>query len=103
MKYMECPKEPLSVAEKFVEDGNNTCGEHIYVIGELSELINAIAKVERATHGKNIDKYFEAYDNLVEEIAHVYLVLNHLRIHYDVDIHAVQTEINNKIKEYGFE
>lgn len=95
---MEMPQELKSVAEAFVKHGEANGGEDGFVIEELSELIRAICRIQRygeTLGGTNFPKY-----NLTEEIAHVYLVLNHLRIKYDISVEDIQFLMNLKIMSW---
>lgn len=95
---IEMPQELKSVAEAFVEHGEAHGGEDGFVIEELSELIRAICRIQRYGNtlgGTNFPRY-----NLTEEIAHVYLVLNHLRVKYDIPIGDIQFLMNLKIESW---
>lgn len=97
-EYMEMPQELKSVAEAFVKHGEANGGEDGFVIEELSELIRSICRIQRygeTLGGTNMPKY-----NLTEEIAHVYLVLNHLRVKYDIPIGDIQFLMNLKIESW---
>lgn len=97
-EYMEMPRKLKSVAEAFVKHGEANGGEDGFVIEELSELIRAICRIQRygeTLGGTNMPKY-----NLTEEIAHVYLVLNHLRVKYDIPIGDIQFLMNLKIESW---
>ena len=95
---VEMPQELKSVAEAFVKHGEANGGEDGFAIEELSELIRAICRIQRCEDSLN-GACGERY-NLVEEIAHVYLVLNHLRVKYDILIEDIQFFMNLKIKSW---
>ena len=58
---------------------------------ELSELVQAISKIERYPD-EEIRKY-----NLVEEIADVNIIIEYLKIIYDIDVADVNGWIDKKI------
>lgn len=97
-EYMEMPQELKTAAEAFVKHGEAHGGEDGFAIEELSELIRAICRIQRYGEklgGTNFPKY-----NLTEEIAHVYLVLNHLRIKYDISVESIQFLMDMKIMSW---
>lgn len=105
--YMHCPKESFETIRKFVEHGQNNGGEYSYVREELAELIRAVERYERTFYKADYDAPYEYVcsikDNLIEEIAHVYLVLNHLRYVSFTPLQFIQDKMDIKIREYGFE
>lgn len=107
--YMHCPKESIETVRKFVNDGQGNGGEYSFVREELAELIRAVERYERALKIYSepetgvVDIPSNIRDNLIEEIAHVYLVLNHLRYAAVVPLSFIQTKMDAKIRLYGFE
>ena len=105
--YMHCPKESFETIQKFVAHGNANGGELSFVREELAELIRAVERYERTFYAENADPPYEyacsVKDNLVEEIAHVYLVLNHLRYTTYTPLQFIRDKMDIKIHEYGFE
>lgn len=105
--YMHCPKESFETIQKFVAHGNTNGGELSFVREELAELIRAVERYERTFYNPDFDAPYEyacsIKDNLVEEIAHVYLVLNHLRYTTYTPLQFIQDKMDIKIREYGFE
>lgn len=94
-EYMEMPQELKSVAEAFVRNGEFNGGEEIYAIEELSELIKAICKVERYPNSGS------CYKDLVIEVSHVYLILNHIRIKYGIGVEEIQEAMNDKTEQWA--
>lgn len=107
MEYMECPKELKSTAEAFAAHGERTIGEEIFAIEECAELIIGLTKLERNMYeyAGTSKQYMidHAKQDLAQEIAHVYLILNHIRIAKDIPIDMIQCFMDAKINKYGFE
>ena len=61
---------------------------------ELAELIQAISKMRRVKHRGGDDG--QAYENLLEEIADVYICLTQMQTMYDIPNHAIQDMIYRK-------
>ena len=103
--YMHCPKESIDTVRKFVEDGQANGGEYSFVREELAELIRAVERYERLLklYERPEDMPYNIRDNLIEEISHVYLVLNHLRYVAAIPLGFIQGKMDAKIQLYGFE
>ena len=63
---------------------------------ECAELIQAISKIHRIGCGPDVPP--DAYDNLVEEMADVLIVLEQLQEMYEIPDHLLQREIDYKVK-----
>ena len=61
---------------------------------ELGELIRAVSKMRRAAAAGSDD--WDAYENLVEEIADVLIVLEQLQEMYEIPNHAIQSVVFQK-------
>ena len=61
---------------------------------ELAELIQAISKMRRVRNSGGDDG--QAFDNLVEEMADVYICLTQMQVMYDIPDHAIQDMIYRK-------
>ena len=104
--YMPAPKESLETIRKFVEHGNARGGEYSFVREELAELIRAVERYERLSYMPEMmprSVVDDIKNNLIEEIAHVYLVLNHLRWAANVPTKFIQNKMDEKIWSYGFD
>ena len=104
--YMPAPKESLETIRKFVEHGNARGGEYSFVREELAELIRAVERYERLSYMPEMiprSVVDDIKNNLIEEIAHVYLVLNHLRYVAAIPLGFIQGKMDAKIQLYGFE
>jgi NTP pyrophosphatase (non-canonical NTP hydrolase) len=62
----------------------------IIAVEELSELQKEVCKKLRKPYSSN--------DALIEELADVYIMLNQIRMYYDVDINDVNYVIDKKIE-----
>lgn len=98
------PYERLYVVKSFVKLSNvDDISEFEYCLEELAELIQAIQKLKRARKlGRKKSYIDKTKQHLVEEIAHVYLTLNHVREQENIDIHDIQKAMNEKIEKWGF-
>ena len=63
---------------------------------ELAELIQAISKIHRAGCGPDIPP--DAYQNLVEEIADSLIIIEQLRVIFEIPDHELQRMIDYKCK-----
>ena len=61
---------------------------------ECAELIQAISKMRRVKNNGGDDG--QAFDNLVEEMADVYICLTQMQVMYDISDHAIQDMIYRK-------
>lgn len=69
------------------------------LIEELSELIQAVCKIGRS---KNSEQFTKIYNNLVEEIADVEIMLQQARLIYNInekDIQNVKKQKLNRLKK----
>lgn len=96
------PYESNNVVLEFLKlSEEDDIAEFEYCLEELSELIQAIQKLKRARKRGKIDSEKKAKQNLIEEIAHVYLTLNHVRAQEHISIVEIQKAIDEKIEEWG--
>lgn len=70
----------------------------LMAIEEMSELIKAICKEKRARDALD-DEYFNARQNLLEEIADVEIMLEQLLIIFGVDISGIKNKKLERLKE----
>lgn len=97
------PYESFKVVKRFIEcSEKDDISELEYCLEELAELIQAIQKLKRARKRGNKLSEKKAKKHLVEEIAHVYLTLNHIRDQESISLTSIQLAINEKIEEWGF-
>ena len=89
------PLESAEAAVLFVRHGERNGGEDIYAIEELAELIQAVCKIVR--YGENGHM---CRSDLIEEMSHVYLILNHLRFKYDISVGELQEAMDDKIEKF---
>ena len=61
---------------------------------ELAELIRAVSKMRRVRHSGADDG--RTLDNLVDEMADVYICLTQMQVMYDIPDHAIQDTIYRK-------
>lgn len=113
LDILECPIELKKTAEAFVHLGDIGCGEDTFAIEEAAEYIQALCKLKRYLHEKpslyesNAElkqQRLIAYSkqDLAQEMAHVYLTLNHMRIVYGISLEEIQSFMDIKIAKYGF-
>lgn len=106
LDIMRCPIELTETAKRFVEMGEASCGEDTFAIEEAAEYIQALCKVKRyiSDFAKTPEKrYMIDYSkqDLAQEMAHVYLTLNHIRTLYGIDLDMIQSFMDIKIQKYG--
>lgn len=104
--YVPQPLESMEAANKFVAHGKETCGEDVFAIEEAAEYIRALCKLRRIMF-RDKDRLTSwrtdvCKEDLAEEIAHVYLTLNHVRLAYDIPLTLIQAAMDRKIEEYDF-
>lgn len=106
MDVLKCPVELTRTAEEFVRQGEMSVGEDTFAIEEAAEYIQSMCKLKRyirefaagSTKAYMVDY---AKQNLAQEMAHVYLTLNHMRTLYDIPLELIQTFMDTKIAKYG--
>jgi len=98
------PYERLYVVKSFVKlSEKDGIPEFEYCLEELAELIQAIQKLKRARKlGRKKSYISKAKQHLIEEIAHVYLTLNHIREQENISVDDIQIAMNEKIEKWGF-
>lgn len=106
MDVMRCPVELTRTAEEFVRQGEMSCGEDTFAIEEAAEYIQSMCKLKRYIHefaAGTTKSYMVDYakQQLAQEMAHVYLTLNHMRVLYDIPLELIQAGMDIKIAKYG--
>ena len=92
--YDEYYPQPYEKIGDVLFFANHKEDERVYLMEECAELIQACTKTMRG--------HPCARDNLVEEMAHVYLTLNHVRCQEGITVDEIQDRMNAKIAVYGF-
>ena len=88
--YYPQPHETTEDVHFFANTGDD---ERIYLMEECAELIQACTK--------SIRKWSDdTRKNLVEEMAHVYMSLNHVRHQYKISAEEIQEKIDEKVMIY---
>ena len=96
------PYESYSIVHDFLNlSYEDDIAEFEYCLEELAELIQAIQKLKRARKRGKTESEIKSKQNLIEEIAHVYLTLNHVRAQENISITKIQKAIDEKIEEWG--
>lgn len=103
---IQCPIELAETAKRFVDLGEASCGEDTFAIEEAAEYIQALCKVKRYISefgGGSAKQYMIDYskEDLAQEMAHVYLTLNHMRVLHGIDANMIQSFMDIKIRKYG--
>lgn len=83
------PKEPVSAVEFYSHCGKD---ERVFLIEECAELIQACTKHMRKPNETNLS-------NIAEEMAHVYLAMNHVREQYNINLESIQYYIDKKLED----
>lgn len=97
------PHESIETVRAFVKlSDQDDIPEFEYCLEELGELIQAIQKVKRARKRGTVEAEINAKKHLIEEIAHVYLTLNHIRDQEHISIYDIQKALDEKIEEWGY-
>lgn len=98
------PCERVYIVKSFVKlSESDDIPEFEYCLEELAELIQAIQKLKRARKlGRKRSYIAKAKQHLIEEIAHVYLTLNHIREQENISLNDIQIAMNEKIEKWGF-
>ena len=74
---------------------NGKLKQSVIAMEECSELIKAISKMIRYSYDEDLDSVYR--DNLIEEMADVYIILDELKIMYDILEFDIEQIIKQKI------
>lgn len=84
------------VMKKIIEK-NGKLKQNVIAMEECSELIKAISKMIRYSYDEDEDLYNVYRDDLIEEMADVYIILDELKMMYNILESNIEETINQKI------